>query len=199
MAETVAANKVQYGLSNCYYAVYDPTAGTYATPIRMKGAVSLSLDMEGDSSTFYADNSAYVTSNVNGGYTGTLELAYVEHKVLVDLLGYEDDSGLKLEFSDAKPAQFALLFEVDGNINKQGFILYNCTLSRPSTENNTTEDTVEPTTASLDLTAIGMELTYKGVTRNVVKGVIENIQENKAKYDAFFTKVTLPTAEVPKL
>ena len=186
-------NKVMFGLSNAHYAVYDPTEGTYGTPVPIKGSVSLSLDIEGESSTFYADNVAYVTFNKNGGYSGTLEIAYAEHQMLQDLLGYEDDSGLLLEFTDAQPSQFALLFEFDGNVNKQRFVLYNCTLARPNTEANTTEDTIEPTTQSLDITAIGIDLTYKGKTRNVVKGMIENTETNKTKFDAFFTSVLKPT------
>lgn len=186
-------NKVMFGLSNAHYAVYDPTEGTYGTPIPIKGSVSLSLDTEGDSSSFHADNVVYFTTNKNGGYSGTFEIAYAEHQMLEDLLGYEDDGGLLLEFSDVQPAQFALLFEIDGNVNKQRFVLYNCTLARPSTEANTTEDTVEPSTQSLDITAIGIDLTYKGKTRNVVKGMIENTETNKTKFDAFFTSVLKPT------
>ena len=175
-------NKVMFGLSNAHYAVYDPTEGTYGTPVPIKGSVSLSLDIEGESSTFYADNMAFYTTNKNGGYSGTLEIAYAEHQMLQDLLGYEDDSGLLLEFTDAQPSQFALLFEFDGNVNKQRFVLYNCTLARPNTEANTTEDTIEPTTQS-----------YKGKTRNVVTGMIENTETNKTKFDAFFTSVLKPT------
>ena len=31
------ANKVKYGLSNCYYAVYSESSGTYGTPVAMPG------------------------------------------------------------------------------------------------------------------------------------------------------------------
>ena len=193
MAAT-APNKVMFGLSNAHYAVYDATEGTYSTPVPIKGSVSLSLDTEGDSSSFHADNVVYYTTNKNGGYSGSFEIAYAEHQMLEDLLGYEDDSGLLLEFADVQPAQFALLFEIDGNVNKQRFVLYNCTLARPSTEANTTEDTVEPSTQSLDITAIPISMQYKGETRNVVKGMIENTETNKTKFDGFFGAVLLPTA-----
>ena len=45
------ANKVKYGLSNCYYAVLDETTGTYGTPVAMPGAVNLSLDQEAKPTT----------------------------------------------------------------------------------------------------------------------------------------------------
>ena len=188
------ANKVQFGLSNVHYAKVKDTDGSYDTPVPVKGAVSLSLDIEGDSSKFYADNTAYFATNKNDGYTGTLEVAYAEQKMLSDLLGFVDDGGLMLEFSDSQPAPFALLFEVDGNVNKQRFVLYNCTLARPKTESKTTEGTVEPGTVSLELTAIGIDLKFNNETRNVVKGVMEGTEANKAKFDKFFTAVPLPTA-----
>lgn len=188
------ANKVQFGLSNVHYAKVKDTDGSYDTPVPVKGAVSLSLDIEGDSSKFYADNTAYFATNKNDGYTGTLEVAYAEQKMLSDLLGFVDDGGLMLEFSDSQPAPFALLFEIDGNVNKQRFVLYNCTLARPKTESKTTEGTVEPGTVSLELTAIGIDLKFNNETQNVVKGVMEGTEANKAKFDKFFTAVPLPTA-----
>lgn len=188
------ANKVQFGLSNAHYAVYDAANGTYETPVPIKGSVSLSLDIEGDSSKFYADNMAYFATNKNDGYTGTLEVAYVEQKMLIDLLGFHDDGGLLLEFSDSQPVPFALLFEIDGNVNKQRFVLYNCTLARPKTEAKTTEGTVEPGTMSLEITAIGADLKFENGTRNVVKGVMEGTEQNKTKFDKFFDAVLMPTA-----
>lgn len=188
------ANKVQFGLSNAHYAVYDAANGTYETPVPIKGSVSLSLDIEGDSSKFYADNTAYFATSKNDGYTGTLEVAYVEQKMLIDLLGFHDDGGLLLEFSDSQPVPFALLFEIDGNVNKQRFVLYNCTLARPKTEAKTTEGTVEPGTMSLEITAIGADLKFENGTRNVVKGVMEGTEQNKTKFDKFFDAVPMPTA-----
>ena len=67
------ANKVKYGLSNCYYAVYDETAGTYGTPVAMPGAVNLSLDQEGETNKFRADNIDYYVSISNNGYSGDLD------------------------------------------------------------------------------------------------------------------------------
>ena len=192
---TTSANKVKFGLSNAHYAVYDDETGEYGTPVPIKGSVNLTMDPEGDSSKFYADNVAYYATNKNSGYSGSLEIAFVEKQLQIDLLGFVDDGGLLLEMTDAQPKSFALLFEIDGNVNKQRCVFYNGTLARPPHEASTTEDTVEPQTSTLDITAIGRDLDFKGESKNVVKGVIDNSAENKAKYDGFYTAVLLPTKE----
>lgn len=192
---TTSANKVKFGLSNAHYAVYDDETGKYGTPVPIKGSVNLTMDPEGDSSKFYADNVAYYATNKNSGYSGSLEIAFVEKQLQIDLLGFVDDGGLLLEMTDAQPKSFALLFEIDGNVNKQRCVFYNCTLARPTNEASTTEDTVEPQTSTLDITAIGRDLDFKGESKNVVKGVIDNSAENKTKYDGFYTAVLLPTKE----
>ena len=190
--------KVRFGLSNVHYAKYNADDGTYDTPVAAPGARSFTIEYEGDTSNFYADNIVYETFATSSSITGTLEIAAAENQMLVDLLGYIDDSGLILEDMEAQPVSFALLGEINGNVNKQRFVLYNCKLSRPSQEANTTEDTVEPDTQSFDFTAIGRDMPVLGETKNIAKAMIENTTANKAKFDAFFTQVTMPTAAAGK-
>lgn len=192
MADT--SRPVKYGLTNVHYAVLG-SDGEYETPVRIYGGVSLTISPEGDSSTFHADNQPYFVQTVNSGYTGTLEIAYAEDQFLQDVLGYEkDQNGMLVEFTDATPATFALMFEVSSNVKPQRTVMYACTLSRPQSDANTTSDTIEPDTVSLDFTAIAVELEYGDTTRPAVKGTLTLTDTSKTAYNSFFTAVPTPTA-----
>lgn len=184
--------KVRFGLSNVHYATYGDSS--FDTPVAIPGAVQLTLEAQGESSTFYADNGAYASFDANGGYTGTFQAADAPDDFLEAVIGYETDetSGLTYEATDAVQKPVALLFEVSGNQEKKRYVLYNCTFSRPSMEANTTNESVTPDTRTLNFTAIGRDFSVSGATRNVTLGSIENTTSNKAKYDTFFEKVMVP-------
>lgn len=185
-------NKVRFGLKNVYYALIDTETGEYKAPVRLPGAVSLTIDAEGDTSTFYADDIAYYVTSSNAGYSGSIELAALSDQALIDLLGQEkDDNGFLYERADANPASFALLYEIDGDPDKNRGVLYNVKLTRPSTEANTKEDSTDPQTVSADFNAIAKTFKINNVDVDIIKGSAES--SATAAYENFFTKVYTPT------
>lgn len=154
-------NKVKFNLKNVHAAKLTETmtdgvtSFSYSTPKAIPGAVSISLDAEGESSPFYADGIVYFRSVTNNGYSGDLEMALVPEWFRTEILQEAlDGKGVLIEKSDNKESvKFALLFEFDGDVNCIRHVLYNCTSSRPSIESETKEDTIEPGTETLSITA----------------------------------------------
>ena len=153
------ANKVKFGLTNVYYAKgTDDGTGelTYSTPVRILGGVNLSLDASGETNTFYADNIAFFTSTANNGYQGDLEVALLPDSFRTDILGEELDqtNGIYVEKANVPTVEFALLFQFEGDESATRHCLYRCVASRPAVSGSTKEESIEPQTESLTITAM---------------------------------------------
>ena len=155
-------NKVKYGLKNVYAAKLTETVSdgvttySYATPQAIPGAVNLSLDAEGESNPFYADNIVYFRSVTNQGYSGDLEIAIVPEWFRTTILQETKDSnGIFIENTNVgAPVHFALLFEFEGDEKAIRHVLYNCSVSsRPSVSSQTKEAGVDPVTETLSISA----------------------------------------------
>lgn len=151
-------NKIKYNLKNAHYAVqtYNATtdAYTYATPVALPGAVSLSLSPEGEAVSFYADGIEYFRAEGNDGYSGDLELALIPESFRTDVLGEVLDSNnvLAESFTGAELVRFALLFQFDGDVKAIPHVMYNCCVtSRPEISSQTKEDSVSPVTETLSI------------------------------------------------
>lgn len=143
-----------------HYAV-KTAEGTYETPVAIPGAVSLSLEQQGELSPFYADGIKYYVSASNGGYEGDLEMAMITDDFRTAVLGEtEDTNNVLFENTNTPTVEFALGFDIDGDAGTTKFWFYNCTATRPSIEAQTNEDTIEPQTDTLTIscapTADGM-------------------------------------------
>lgn len=191
-------NKVKYNLKNVHAAkmtetVTDGVASfTYEKPKAIPGAVSISLDAEGESSPFYADGIVYFRSVTNNGYSGDLEIALIPEWFRTEILQETlDDKGVLVENSGVgESVKFALLFEFDGDINAIRHVLYNCSASRPSIESETKEDTIEPGTETLSITADPR-------SDELVKARTGDTTD-KAAYDDWYKNVYVSTVTAPE-
>lgn len=194
---TETKNKVKFGLNKVYWAKitgYDEDGvPQYATPVRLPGAVSLSIDANGETEPFYADNCVYYLCNNNSGYEGDLEVALIPTDFATEILGEKlDTKGVLVEKSDAEVAEFALFFEFEGDKKKIRHIFYRCSVARPATESATTEDTKEVKTETLKLSATALD-------NNLVKS--KSCEKTDAEtYNNWYNAVYMPsfTAEESK-
>lgn len=154
-------NKVKYNIKNVHAAKLTETVAngvvtyTYGTPKAIPGAVSISFDPEGDMKPFYADGIVYYRSLNNNGYSGDLEIALIPEWFRTEILQETlDAKGVLIEKSDSKEnVRFALLFEFDGDVNAIRHVFYNCSAGRTGVESETKEDSIEPGTEKLTITA----------------------------------------------
>lgn len=156
-------NKVQFNLKNVHYAILKESeedgAISWDTPVHVPGAVTLALDPEGEMTPFYADGIAYYRSVANNGYSGDLEMAKYPDQMLQDVWGYTltETENVIVENSNVEPKSFALLFQIDGDIDNEFYCMYNAMGTRPGIGSTTNTDTKEPQTQSSTITASPLE------------------------------------------
>lgn len=189
------ANKVKYGLKNVYYAVATLDAvtntATYTTPVAWPGAVSLSLDAEGNTTKFRADNIDYWVGQSNGGYSGDFESALIPDSFRTDILGDitpAADSDIMIEDAGAKTKYFALLFQFEGDESNTRHVMYKCSATRPSVSGSTTEEEIEPQTETLTITATAIH--NATLDKDIVKA---RCPESDDEYATWFSAVYQPS------
>lgn len=187
---SMADNKVRYGLRNLHIAFRDPESSdaspAWDAPIAIPGVVGFKPTAVGDVSTFYADDGPYFVVTANNGYTADLETALIPDEVIADMLNWTlDDNGALIEDSDAIPAPFAMMFEVQGDQKNRRTVYYECTAARPAREEKTREAAITPGTDVVALTIIPMSIG----DRMTPKASLELSDSNTAAYEAFFDDV----------
>ena len=194
----MAENKIKYGLKNVYYAVAtiaDDGSATYGTPVAFPGAVSLSMDPQGENTKFYADNIEYWVGNGNTGYEGDLEMARLTDAFKTDVLGMiKDSNDVIYEDINAPIVHFALLFQFEGDVKATRHVLYNCTATRPSASGSTKEESVEPETESVTITATTV---YNASYDTDIVKAETNESTDTTTYTGWFEAVYTPTRPTP--
>lgn len=191
----MAENKINYGLSRCYYAVASiSTSGTasYDTPVALPGAINLSLSQEGSTNPNYGDNIVWYETVANNGYSGSLELYNIPKSFDEDIFGnYVDKNGNYTEIADAEPVHFALLFQFEGDAHQTQHVLYNCIAQRPDVASSTKEDSISAATKTINITA---RTIFDSTTdKNIVKMKSSDTTPTSIS-SAWFTSVQMPAA-----
>ena len=188
------ANKIKYGLKSVFYAVGTPGSNntmTYGTPVAFPGAVSISLEPQGENTPFYADNITYWIGNGNNGYQGDLEMAMITDDFKTDVLGYlADTKDVMFEDKDASAVHFALLFQFEGDAKATRHVLYNCTATRPTVAGETVGESIEPATETVTITATSIY--DSGLTKDIVKAEA-GPDADSTVYSGWFSAVYSPT------
>lgn len=192
----MAENKIKYGLKNVYYAkatIAADGSATYSTPVAFPGAVSLSLSPQGETSPFYADNIAYWIGVSNTGYEGDLEMARVIDSFKTDILGYKrDNKDVIFEDANANPEHFALIFQFEGDQKATRHVMYNCTAARPDAAGNTKNESIEPQTETVTITATSIYVSTLGTGMDIVKSETVSSTDTST-YNNWFSTVYVPS------
>ena len=187
------ANKVHFGLKNVHYAKITYTDGvpTWGTPVVVPGGVSLTLSKNSASTDFYADNIKYFHLMSNNGYTGSIEMADFPVQMLQDIWNFSVTTTGKMltEKAGQQGAEFALMFEVDGDQAPNRYCLYRCSADRPDINANTVGESVEVQTQTADLTVMPVSDPTDGSIINNMVRYSTTADTPAAKYNAFFDAV----------
>ncbi|MBR2765539.1 MAG: phage tail protein [Blautia sp.] len=186
--------KIKYGLKNVYYApitaMTDAGVPTYSTPVAWPGAVNLNMEPQGERIVFHADNIEYWTMVPNDGYDGDYESALVPDSFLKDVLGYiEDAAGVLVEDANAKPKEFALLFQFENDDSETRHVMYRISAGRPAVVGATKGENVEPQTETSAFRALAIH--NASLDTDIVKA---KAKTTDTPYANWFQSVYIPTA-----
>lgn len=182
-------SKVQFGLSNAYYAVINPETGKYGAPVHMEGAESISISNAGnDSDIIYADNIEYFKRSSQSGISGDLQMAKFPKSFYTDVLGQKAETGGGVSAGPSDVAKkFALMFELSTDLGGKRVCWFNCSATVPTYTASTNTDSLSE--ASETSTITGTNAVING--ENKVTYSCETGDDN---YATFFNAVPLVTA-----
>lgn len=184
--------RIRYGLKNLHYAIATEGTGgalTYATPVAVPGAKSISLAPAGTAIDEPADDVVWYHKDTNDGYTGTIEFedTAAGDSFLAAVLGMTTDTkDVVFEAASDEYKEFALLgqFTLEGGAdNETGkrFCFFRCVAARPNTDGQTKEVSgLTIATNTVNITAMAR------INDDMVKASCDS---NSASYANWFTAV----------
>ena len=188
---TTDTNIVEFGLSQIHMGLFtdNGTTVTMGTPMALNGAKNLSVEVDENENTFYADNRKYWTVYEDHGVSGELEVAKFTDAIKKEFFGYLETAqgGLAMISGATKPKVY-LAFEFKGDAQKRRGILYNVSLGSISRAYSTTEENTEPTTEKCSFTSTG------DVHTSIV---LEVLSEGASGYATLFTNPAAPAFPTP--
>jgi len=200
--------KVKFGLKNVKYAIWTDgvgdAAGSYGPwKVLTPGAVSLTADVEADSTDFYAEDTVYAVIDSIAKESGTVEIAFLPEEVKQDLFGYAVDDTTKLTYltSDPKDIHVALGYETSYNDGtKCRGVRYDVTFQPFSESANTMQENTDPETITLNYTAVGKKFTVDNKEVNILKAHVNSGTgtggADESVYTKFFSAVQIPGVAV---
>lgn len=177
-------NKVKFGISNVVYAlvttVDDNGVPTYDKWKALPYAVSLTADVNSNTSSDYADNKLVFSYNSITGATITLEVTHLTDTFKKDVLGWKatSDGGLIQPTDNIKP-KIALGFQIDGDAKKSKRWFFLCSVSDPAGDSaSTNTDSVTFAHDTVTLTAYPVPIGTEGISY-----LKQTIRDGSSGYD----------------
>ena len=182
------ANKVLYGVSNLHIGEYTVATNgtvTLGTAMKIPGTVNITMESQTEENKFYADNVVYWSGYSDNGYSGEIENAMFPDNFKTQFLNYvQIANGGIAQIKGANNKKCYIMFQSEGDESARRGIFYNVSLGAITREFATTEDTVEPQTATLPFTVNGDAGT------GIIKAVYN---ESSAVYSTMFTSPPVPS------
>lgn len=192
--------QIIHGNKNFGYAplqIEDGSVKGFGTPVMIPGLVSVSIETEQSDTNIYADDTVYATIKGAKLRTGKANFRKIPNDY-VEYMGFKKQANGG--FADTGTyAAHCIFFETNETDSLTGentptlHYIYTAQCAEPSVSTSTDEDSVE---------AASLEVSYTSITNDYVKDAdgntvqyfkITRSESNKNLYDAFKTKVILPT------
>ena len=183
----MAANKVEFGISNLHigeYIVADDGTVTMGTPYHLPGAKNFAPEQDSNNNVAYADDIVYWSEYTDGPFEGDLEVMLFTDEFKTRFLGYKEMTGGGLAaINNAKKPAVYICFDIKGDAEGRRAMFYNCSLGAITREYASIEEEKEPATETIGVTCTGDNVT--GATKVTFK-------PDDANYNTLYTAPPAP-------